>query len=370
MAHPHLRTRRSGILLLIGVIGILAVAACSSPSSKSQAGSKHFNPLNSTTTTATVDPHALHLPANFVLPDTRFVSLLPVPGRSQPAPVIPVRGGKATVEGTVTGPSGPVAGATVRIERWVGSASGALTIGTDGSGRFAAAGVLGGHYTVRAWQQPALATFDAATGFVADGGVLSVNVVMQQHNSFTVQVAASTGAISVGHQFSLLALVTRESVDANGIVQAGPVAGESVTLSSDPGLTIAGANPATTGADGLATWTLTCKTAGSFSAVATTKDGSGTTNLPTCTGGPSTTTPPPTVIPLAVGDSFTVPDPGPYPAGDYQTTSKKCSITFQVYVNGNWKNGHSSGKNLTLAGPGQNFQSDPGSPDCTYTRVS
>ncbi len=257
----------------------------------------------------------------------------------------------------------------MRIERWVGSASGALMVGTDGGGHFGASGLLGGHYKVRAWQQPSLATFDAATGFVANGSRLQVNVVMQMHNSFSVQVAASTGSITVGQPFSLMALVTQESVDANGVVQDGPVTGESVQLSAGPSLTVAGANPATTGADGLARWTLTCTTAGNYSVTATTTNGAGSTTLPVCTGG-ATTVPPPTVIPVAIGDSFSSPAAGPYPAGVYAASSKKCAMSFQVYVNGAWKDGHSSGLTLTLAGPAQGFQPDTGTPDCTYTRVS
>jgi hypothetical protein len=371
MDHVPPRTRRSALVLLVGVVGLLLLAACSGSKPKPEA-EKPFNPLSSTTST-TLDPNALHLPPDFQLPDTRFVSLLPVNGRPQPTPPIPVVGGQATVDGTVNGPSGPVAGATVRIERWVGSASGAIMVSTDGAGHFQAGGLLGGHYKVRAWLQPSLSTFDAATGFVANNGHLTVTVTMQQHNSFTVQVAATTGVATVGQAFTVEALVTQEQVNADGIVVDGPVNGEQVSLSSDPSVKITGANPGSTGADGLASWTVTCTKAGSFNATASTKDGNGSSGLPPCqpSGSSSTTsTTAPGTIDLPIGGSFTTPDPGPYPAGTYTADRSDCSTSYQVFRNGQWRNAHSSGDTLHLQATGQDFVPDPGSPSCTYTRIS
>jgi hypothetical protein len=368
MDHPHLRTRRSAVCLLVGVVGILLLAACSG--SRHHAASNHaFNPLASTTTT-TIDTHALHLPDGFQLPDTRFVSVLPVPGNAQPSPPIPVRGGTSSVSGTVTGPDGPVGGAMVRIERWVGSASGEIMTSTDGGGHFVAAGLLGGHYKVRAWKQPALATFDAATGFVPFGGRLQVNVIMEKHDAFTVQMAATSATASVGTGFGMAVLVTREQVDPNGVVIDGPVADVPVMLLVDSAVSIDGHNPARTATSGFATWTLTCKSAGHFTATATTNHGSATAALPTCSGGTTTTSTEPVVINLPIGGFFVTPDPGPYPAGTYSASSSDCAMSFQVFVHGKWKDGHSSGDTLVLEGPGQGFQADPGTQDCTYTRLS
>ena len=366
MVHQHLRTRRSAILVVLGVVGIL-VAACSSP--KHTAAANHrFDPLASTTT-STVDPNALTLPDGFQLPDTRFVSLQPVPGKAQPVPPIPVRGGQAVVEGTVNGPGGPVPGATVRIERWVGDASGALTTTTDGAGHFGAAGLLGGHYKVRAWLQPSLATFDAATGFVPYNGTLQVNVVMEQHDAYHVQLAPTASTATVGNGFGVVALVSQEQVDANGVVVDAPVAGVPAKLSTDRSIKIDGANPAKTGGDGLASWVLTCQTSGSFSADVTTPRGKASASLPTCTGGTTTTTGP-VVLDLPIGGSFTTPDAGPYPAGTYSASSSSCAVTYQEYLDGSWHDEHTVGDTLILAGPGQGFQPDPGTPDCTYTRIS
>ena len=65
-----------------------------------------------------------------------------------------------------------------------------------------------------------------------------------------MQVAASAGAAQVGQAFSVEALVTQQTVDPNGVVQQAGVPSVSVQLSTDPSVTIAGANPGTTGSDG------------------------------------------------------------------------------------------------------------------------
>ena len=278
---PHLRSRRLGVLLMAGLVAVVVLAACSGSKPRPAGTPQPFNPLSSTTT-STVDPNALHVPAGFQLPDTRFVSLSPVSGKPQPIPPIPVMGGKASVSGTITGPGGAVAGATVRIERWVGSASGAITVASDGGGHYTASGLLGGHYKVRAWQQPTLTTFTAGTGFVADGGHLNINLPLTQYNAYTVQVAASAGAAQVGQAFSVKALVTQQTVDPNGVVQPVGVPSVSVQLSTDPSVTVAGANPGTTGSDGLATWTLTCQSPGTFTANVTSANGSTSGPLPVC----------------------------------------------------------------------------------------
>jgi hypothetical protein len=365
---PHLRSRRLGVLAMAGFTAVVVLAACSGSKPRTAGAPRAFNPLSSTTTSS-VDPNALHIPAGFQLPDTRFVSLAPITGKAQPTPPIPVTGGKASVEGTVTGPGGAVAGATVRIERWVGSASGAISVATDGNGHYGATGLLGGHYKVRAWQQPSLSTFTAGTGFVADGGHLNVNIPLTQYNAYSVQVAASAGAADVGQAFSLEALVTQQTVDPNGVVQQAGVPSVSVQLSTDPSVAVVGANPGITGSNGLATWTLTCQSPGTFTANVTTANGAASGPLPVCQV-VSTTEPPPTVLDLAVGGSFTLPATGPYPAGSYTANSGGCSVSYQVYVNGNWQPGQSVGPTMVLAGPGRGFTADAGSPECIYTRVS
>jgi hypothetical protein len=182
----------------------------------------------------------------------------------------------------VNGPDGPVVGATVRIERFVGTASGSTQVPTDGSGHFSLAGAMGGRYRVRAWLQPDLATFDSPTGFVADGQQLTLSPTLERHNAVSLQVASSTASLTTGAAGGVRALLTRETVDANGIVQQGAVGGAAVTLAAGDGLSIDSPNPATTDAKGSASWVVTCTADGAHTVTATTPDATANATLPAC----------------------------------------------------------------------------------------
>ena len=127
------------------------------------------------------DVPVVTLPDGFVQPDTRGVRLSPVVAQPKGAvPPLPVYGGAASLRGVVNGPDGPVGGATVRIERWVGGRSGSITINAGGDGRFGAAKLLGGRYRVRAWLQPNLAATESQVAFLANDGTADVTVDVGQ----------------------------------------------------------------------------------------------------------------------------------------------------------------------------------------------
>src|ERR687889_92228 len=96
--------RRFGIALAVALL-CAAGAGCSS-------GAPDASPPPDTTR------HLRALRAPEPLADTRAVSLTPVVGNRGGFPVA-VHGGDLVMGGLVTGPSGPVVGATVRLERFV-----------------------------------------------------------------------------------------------------------------------------------------------------------------------------------------------------------------------------------------------------------
>src|SRR5437763_11830013 len=55
-------------------------------------------------------------------------------------------GGQARIQGTVQGPQGPVQGATVRVERIVGSQTAATDLSTEPGGGFNLGDIRGGIY--------------------------------------------------------------------------------------------------------------------------------------------------------------------------------------------------------------------------------
>ena len=304
MDHPHLPVRRLGATTLL-VLAAMVIGACTNTSSRALVGT--------TTTTPEVAaadaPTGIQPPPGWKLPDTRNAVLLAAPSKAKADP-IPIVGGTSTVKGVVTGPDGPVAGATVRVERFVGTASGSVQVATDSSGRFVVKSALGGRYRVRAWLQPDLATLVSPTGFVAAGDSLDLSPNVERHNAVSLQLAAVEATLAMGTPGQVRALLTRETVDSNGIVQAGGVAGSVITLVAVDGLRVSSPNPATTDATGSAIWVIECTAVGAHGVSAAVPEASASTTLPPCgVAGPSTSTT--TTSTTAPGNTTTTTTPRP-----------------------------------------------------------
>ena len=252
MDHPHLRTRRIGATTLLIVVAMV-LGACSNTSSRALVGT--------TTTTAASDvtvvedPPPRH-PAAARLEDPRHPQRR-APGRSRARPSrlpSPSPGARAPSVGAVTGPDGPVAGATVRIERFVGTASGSIQVGTDGGGHFTAdrrpraAATACGPGSSRTCPP-----FTSPTGFVADGDSLDLTRDLERHNAITLQVASALATLSSVEPDGVRALLTQETVDADGIVRAAGRGGDVRSpWCGVTGIAITSPNPATTDATGAA----------------------------------------------------------------------------------------------------------------------
>ncbi len=120
--------------------------------------------------------------------------------------------------GVVNGPDGPVGGATVRIERWVGSRSGSITVNAGGDGRFGARGLLGGRYRVRAWLQPNLTATESQVVFLAIDGSANVTVDVSKFEGLQLQASLDVSVINVDDTARVRGLFTRSGVDDDGIV--------------------------------------------------------------------------------------------------------------------------------------------------------
>ena len=243
MDHPHPRGRRAGAVVAL-LVAVLVLAGCVGSSSKPLVAAP-----TSTTSTTVVNPAdelaALAPPPGFRIPDSRGASITPVQGRALPSS-IPIRGGNATVTGAVNGPDGSVAGASVLIERFVGTDSASLMLSTDGSGRYAVAGLLGGRYRVRAWLAPLYTSVQSATNFVADGDRLEADIAVERHDATSLQLVPSVGAVLVGNRAAVTAQVSHEVVDGNGVVQAVASGGVELTLAGPDGVVVEAPNPVTT----------------------------------------------------------------------------------------------------------------------------
>lgn len=244
-----------------------------------------------------------------------------VPGSSSSGPAVTIQGGKASLSGTVAGPSGPVGGASVEVERFVGDRSAGLRVTSAPNGAWAVPGIHGGRYRVRAWQTPTLALADPQVFFLGGTESRQVPLDLAPYNAQEVSTAANPLTAPVGEGINVAVSVQTQTVDSDGYVSYQPSPNVPVQLSSSGPVQVA-ATPLSTDGQGLATFTLACLGDGGVSATASTPTGTSqaapglscyTLSAPPPTvPSPAPTTPPTT--PGAPGSTTTTtPLPGPLP---------------------------------------------------------
>jgi hypothetical protein len=374
---PHRPPRPALLLLAAFLLAALVagVAACtgddssSAPTSSSVISVPPAVELGEPVTVPTMS-----VPPGFVAPDTRGAALLPVESRPNSTPPIPVYGGTARISGVVQGPEGPVPGATVLLERFVGRRSGSEVVTAGPDGRFTAVDLLGGLYRVRGWLVPSFTAPSSVTLFLAaDQTDTELRIDVRRYDTRKLQAGVETAGVTVGATTRLRALLTQDVVDDDGIVVSSGVAGEVVTVATDAGYSAA-STEATTDADGYAVFTLTCLTVGTHGVTVTASGSAATVALPPCGPRVTTTTsttpstPPADAVP--VGASIGVPYGGTLPAGAYRTGETGCSTSFQVWRDGQWQADRvTAGAVIEAAAPIRDLQPTPGGTGCRYERV-
>ncbi|MCU4183620.1 carboxypeptidase-like regulatory domain-containing protein [Acidiferrimicrobium sp. IK] len=217
----------------------------------------------------------------------------PVPGVT--TTTLPTIGpGAATIDGTIVGPSGPVAGATVEAERIVDGVSAATQATTAADGSFTISKVLGGVYRLRAWQPPMLSLITPDVFFLGATDTQSVTFTLQSFGGVQVTSSMAPGTVEVGDDANLVVSVTQQTVGPDGVVRPVPMPAQNVTLDDGGGWSTLGANPAVTGPDGNARFVLTCTSAPAPAVIASVA-GAAPATLPTSTcvnPAPPVTTPP------------------------------------------------------------------------------
>lgn len=141
-----------------------------------------------------------------------------------------VETGTTAIRGTVTGPNGPVGGATVRIERLVAGREIRNEVPTDGSGAYSLTGQPGGRYRVRAFLPPTLAQLKPEVRFLAAGRDHTFDLRVEQQSGLVVRADVAPEPPLEGRAVNLVALVANRSVGTDGVVRAVPVVGTTVEL--------------------------------------------------------------------------------------------------------------------------------------------
>lgn len=264
----------------------------------------------------TVAPPA---PPDTLPPGLAAVAEHPVAGvTTTTAPAIGPGGG--SLNGTVTGPGGPVSGATVQIERVVGYAYATARATTAADGTWSFHNILGGDYRVRAWQAPALDMATPQTLFLVVGQPQSVALQLTSYAGQQVQVAINPAAPVIGQPANLVVQVTTPHIDANGVLTSPPVAGTPVTLVNGSDWQVNNGNPRPTDASGLASFQVECTAVGSDPLSA--QVGS---NPPVSLQMPPCNAPPPTTTTTVAGQfsptSTTCPPASPGPGTSDTTTT-------------------------------------------------
>ncbi len=344
--------RRVLVLLAVLLGAAVALSACS--------GTGDQRAVATTTLPDTVPPElavganvtvpvTLPVPDNFIAPDTRGAQIPPVLSKvkdyDHSRPILPVAGGTSRIFGVVLGPDGPVEGAVVRLERFVGPDFGQLDVRTNKDGKYEAHDILGGRYRVRAFQKPNLAVIEPPALFLAaDHGEAGLDLVTEKFEGESLQGALDVADPHVGQKVTFRALYSKTEVNDDGIVVGTGVEGREVQLTPvDSGIKVdgEGGDVKTTGSDGMALFTVICEGEGVHSVIIGSGDKALAVGLPNCLPGglsledifgtttstappaPTTAPPPPTTRPAPTTTPPTRPPTPPTTRPSSTTTTTK-----------------------------------------------
>ncbi|HVL05160.1 MAG TPA: carboxypeptidase-like regulatory domain-containing protein [Acidimicrobiales bacterium] len=265
--------------LSLVVLGVTAVVAAACSSGSPTAGPDPTSPA--LTTTSTTEAVA---PTTTAPPTTTSTTLRPTTTSST---LLALGPGEASIVGTVTGPSGPVDGATVRVERLVGRNVASQDVTTTGGGTYALAGILGGSYRVRALKPPDFASSPVEAFFLAanDRKVLDLKVPPAGGERITATVNPNPPRVDQAATITIQVGTGR--VDEQGRPAVTPRPGVPLSLTPAAGIVLEGSPQALTDGNGSATWQIRCQAQGADTFQLTVGTGVTQVKIPACAAGAS-----------------------------------------------------------------------------------
>jgi hypothetical protein len=223
------------------------------------------------------------------LPDYSGVALGAIPGQTTVVPP-QLAPGSSRITGTVRGPDGPVGGAVVRIERFVGDLSARADVTTRPDGTFSTDPILGGRYRVRAWRAPDLALDKPVVFYLDDAKSQPVDLTLSARGGINVRGAVAPDPPYEGNLGTIAVAVTGTTVDQNGIVRTAAVAGITVDLTAPSGWEVFTSDPQATDGAGRATYQVRCTVVGSGGFFAAVNGQTYPLSITPCTTPPPSTT--------------------------------------------------------------------------------
>ncbi len=212
-------------------------------------------------------PDAIGAASTTVVSDLTGNNLPPVP--STPPTSVVLTPGTSSLSGVVTGPDGPVAGATVLIERLVNNSVGSKMVSAQADGTWKLTGILGGLYRVRAWQAPDFAMTTPQIVLLGAGANQSIPLAVLSFNGQNVNATVAPSPPQVGGVATLTIGVVQETVGTDGVVRASALPGANVYVTAAGNVVLAGTNPGTTDASGELSLALECSSVGPVGLTAT-----------------------------------------------------------------------------------------------------
>lgn len=152
---------------------------------------------------------------------------------------VAIEGGAASLTGSVVDQSGAVvAGAVVRVERVTSRGSGVIDVVADESGQWELADLLGGRFRVRAFVPGTLRTIrsDVVSLGPEEAAVIS-SVVGPPSEELALALAGPEELVSTVDA-TVAVVVSRQTVDADGLVVWIPEPSVVVEVTVDPPLTL------------------------------------------------------------------------------------------------------------------------------------
>ncbi len=241
-------TARLPLARLTALVFLVIVAAC-------DGGSEEVGP---TTVPTTAPPSTATTPPTTTPPLTTTVPGAP---RSTTTLATEISPGSARISGTVQGPDGPVAGASVRVERLVADQVTSVELSAP-TGSFNLPSIRGGRYLVRAWKQPDLYQPAAEAFFLGADEQKTVELRMAKVSDFNVQTTVEPTPLPRDEPFTITVFLYAGSVSREGFLQANPRAGQAIEVVLGPGMGMTSTNRATTDSEGKARFSARCRTPG------------------------------------------------------------------------------------------------------------
>jgi hypothetical protein len=228
-------------------------------------------------------------------------------------PAVAVTPGAASMTGTVLDDTGAaVPGATVGLQRIVGSQLAQTTVVAGPTGTWVAQGILGGLYRVRAWRPPDLAEPTPQVLFLADSGTQTLNLTVDHYTGISVAASVAPNPPIIGEPANIAVEVSGATVSSDGVVRSQGQPNVEVNLFGEGQWQVAGGTTELTSSSGLASWQATCESLGQQSlSVLVNGTQAFPLSLPSCYPVPTTTTSTSTTSTTLGRGETTTTRPGP-----------------------------------------------------------